>query len=245
MNRHTLLLIIISAWILSACSGGIPKLFWDVDNGQPAYARGHGTNTQAKGRAPLDVPPELRKDIEVPMPDKVASQAASNAANSSGVTQEHRQAVAGSAVSLNARRYDYTAAQVFSSVIDAMTALNMPVASVDSPSGTLTTEWVGQDVNSSNVYIVSSMLKMFGGGKATKVRYRYVVRVLRVKAGQSQLKQTQLEVRTLGQQFTNHWQNVPLKKKVSNELFAAVEEQLARLKQGAVIPFQSSGAEIK
>jgi len=234
MNRYNLLFITLSACLLSACSGGIPKMFWDVGDGSgPAYARGQGSGAHAQGRAPLDVPPELRKDIEVPMPDKVATQAAST---SSGVTLKHKQAVAGTAVSLNARRYSFKAAQVFSAVIDAMTALNMPVSSVDSPSGTLTTAWVGQDVNSSNVYIVSSVMKMFGQGKATKIRYRYVVRVLRVPSGQ-----TQLEVRTLGQQYTNHWSNVQIKKKVSNELFVAVEEQLTRLKQPA--PTNTSSGE--
>jgi len=242
MKRYPLLLAIISVTMLSACSGGsgLPKLFWDVNEGKgPAYARGQATGTHATSRAPLDVPPELRKDIEVPMPDKVASGAA---ASSSGVTQERQQAVAGSAVSLHARRYDFTTAQVFSATIDAMTALNMPVDSVDSPSGTLTTEWVGYDVNSSNIYLVSSAMSMFGAGPTTKVRYRYVVRVLRV----SPVK-TQLEVRTLGQQFANnHWSNAPIKKKVSNELFAAVEEQLARLKQSVVKPVEaSSGQQIR
>jgi hypothetical protein len=223
MKRYSLLLIFMSGWMFSACSSGMPQLFWEVEDNKPDYARGHSAGAQANGRAPLDVPPELRKEIEVPMPDKVATEAA---AHSSGVTQERKEAVAGSAVSLHARRYDYTPAQVFSATIDAMTALNMPVDSVDSPSGTVTTEWVGKDVNSSNVYVVSSLMNMFGAGAPTKVRYRYVVRVLR--AG----NQSQLEVRTLGQQYANqHWSNVPLKQKVSNELFAAVEEQLARLKK--------------
>jgi len=240
MKRYTLLLIILSAWTLSACSGGMPKLFWDVNDGKgPAYARSQTTGAQARGRAPLDVPPELRKEIEVPMPDKVATEAA---ASSSGVSKDRKQAVAGSAVSLHARRYDFTAPQVFSAAIDAMTALNMPVDSVDSPSGTLTTEWVGHDVNSSNIYLVSSALRMFGAGPPTKVRYRYVVRVLR--AGPSK---SQLEVRTLGQQFANnHWSSAPIKKKVSNELFAAVEEQLARLKQPTVQPLNAaSGQQIR
>jgi len=231
MKQYTLLLIVLSAWLLSACSGGAPQLFWDVGDNKPDYMHGQSAGAQANGRVPLDVPPELRKEIEVPMPDKIATEAA---ANSSGVTQEHKKAVAGSAVSLHARRYDYTTAQVFSATIDAMTALNMPVDSVDSPSGTVTTEWVGKDVNSSNVYVVSSLMNMFGAGAPLKVRYRYVVRVLR--AGD----QSQLEVRTLGQQYANHhWSNVPLKQKVSNELFAAVEEQLARLKKPVAAPDQS------
>jgi len=231
MKRHTLLLIIISGWMISACSGGMPQMFWDIDDNKPDYARGQSAGAQAKGRAPLDVPPELRKELQVPMPDKVATEAA---ANSSGVTQERKEAVAGTAVSLHARRYGYTAAQVFSATIDAMTALNMPVDSVDSPSGTLTTEWVGKDVNSSNVYVVSSLMNMFGAGAPTRVRYRYVVRVLRVG------DQSQLEVRTLGQQYANnHWSNVPLKQKVSDELFAAVEEQLARLNKPVTPPVQA------
>jgi len=242
MKRYTLLFTIISAWALSACSGGngLPKLFWSLDDGKgPAYARSQATGVQATGRAPLDVPPELREELQVPMADKVATEAA---ASSSGVTKDRRQAVAGSAVSLHARRYDFTAAQVFSAAIDAMTALNMPVDSVDSPSGTLTTEWVGHDVNSSNMYIVSSALRMFGAGPPSRVRYRYVVRVLRAGPNKSQL-----EVRTLGQQYANnHWSNAPIKKRVSNELFAAVEEQLARLKQPIVKPVNgASGQQIR
>jgi len=84
------------------------------------------------------------------------------------------------------------------------------------------------------VYVLSSVLRMFGQGKATKVRYRYVVRVLRVG------DQSQLEVRTLGQQYANnHWSNVPLKQKVSDELFAAVEEQLGRLNKPVTTPVQA------
>lgn len=223
MNRHTLLLTLISAWLLSACSG-MPKLFWDVNEGkdQPAYASGSKSGSSAQARAPLDVPPDLRKEIEVPMPDHVASDAA---AQSSGVTPARKQAVAGKAVSLNARRYDATPAQLFSAVVDAMTALNLPVDSVDSPSGTVTTEWIGKDINTPNTY-VTSVLNMFGGA-TSKVRYRYIVRVMRVGESGSQL-----EVRTLGQKYANnHWFNAQLKQKVADELIDAVEEQLGRLKR--------------
>jgi len=201
-------------------------MVWSVDDKTPAYAGSHA-GAQAPGRPPLDVPPSLRDDIEVPMPDKVA---AASTTRSSVLTPVHKQAVAGKAVSLDARRYAFTPAQAFSAVVDAMTALNLPVASVDSPSGTLTTDWIGQDVNTSNTNVgVSNILGMFGQGKARKVRYRYIVRVLRTGEGN-----TQIEVRTLGQALTSHWYNVPMKKKVANQLFSAIEEQLARLKQPAV-----------
>lgn len=224
MKRYPLLLTLtLSAWLLSACSGGMPKLFWSADSNKPAYARGESNSAQGNSRAPLDVPPELRKDIEVPMPNKIAVEAAS--ANVSVASKQYSAAVAGSAVSLDARRYAFAAAQVFSAVVDAMTALNLPVSSVDSPSGTITTEWVSQNVNSANSYF-SAAMKMVGAGGPSKVRYRYVVRVLRVSDAN-----TQLEIRTLGQQFSNsHWFSATIKKKVANELFSGVEEQLARLK---------------
>lgn len=208
---------------------------WSVDDKTPAYASSH-SGAQAQGRPPLDVPPSLRNDIEVPMPDKVATTIATK---STAITPAHKQAVAGKAVSLDARRYDFTPAQVFSAVVDAMTALNLPVASVDSPSGTLTTDWIGKNVNTANTNVgVSNILGMFGQGKARKVRYRYIVRVLRTGAGK-----TQMEVRTLGQALTNHWFNAPMKKKVANQLFSAIEEQLARLKQPAFKPATTSSGE--
>ena len=226
MKRYLLLLTLtFSVCLLSACSGSMPKLLWSTsDSGSPAYAGGKSATPQAKSRVPLDVPPELRKDIEVPMPDKVAVEAASGKVVSPAI-RARSAAVAGSAVSLDARRYNFTAAQLFSGVVDAMTALNLPVSSVDSPSGTVTTEWVSQNLNNTNSYM-NSALNMFGGGGPTKVRYRYVVRVLRVSD-----TNTQLEIRTLGQQYANHhWSSVALKKKVANELFSSAEEQLARLK---------------
>jgi len=224
MKRYPLLLTLtLSVWLLSACSGGMPQLFWSADSNKPAYARGESNPAHANSRAPLDVPPELRKDIDVPMPDKIAVETAAGKVRAPG--QQSGAAVSGSAVSLDARRYSFTAAQLFSAVVDAMTALNLPVSSVDSPSGTITTDWVSQNVNSPNSYF-SAAMKMVGAGGASKVRYRYVVRVLRVNDAN-----TQLEIRTLGQQLVNsHWSSVTIKKKVANELFSGVEEQLARLK---------------
>jgi len=76
-----------------------------------------------------------------------------------------------------------------------------------------------------NVY-VDVVTGMFGGGP-THTRYRYVVRVLRVSD-----HQTQLEIRTLGQQFINkHWVNTPLKINPTEELFSAVEERIPRAEE--------------
>jgi len=233
MKRSSLLLMILAGWLLSACGGGIPKMLWGLDEGKgPSYAQDQAGGAQSQRRLPLDIPPELRKDIEVPMPDQVAP---APVTTHSSVTKDRKQAVAGTAVSLDARRYDYTPGQVFSASIDAMTALNLPVGSVDSPSGTVTTEWMSQNINSPNATVLTSALNMFGVGSPSRVRYRYVVRVLRTAS-----RQSQLEIRTLGQQFVNnHWSNAPLKKKVADELFAAVEEQLARLKKPIISPVDS------
>jgi len=211
----------------------LPQTVWEVDDGSqgPAYARGSdGSHTQAGSRVPLDVPPELRQELEVPMPDQVAVDAASGAGTK--IDKVRKQAMAGNAVSLDARQYNVPPALLFSSVLDAMTALNLPVDSVDSPSGTLTTEWVRRDSTSQNTYVDSAM-SLFGGGP-THERYRYVVRIFR--AGQ----QSQLEIRTLGQRFVNkHWVNTPLKIKLANELFTAVEEQLTRRKTPKTVPVQA------
>jgi len=236
MKRISLIIVMfISSGALNACIGlpSLGNLFYPVEDNKPAYARGGHDDTSAKGRAPLDVPPELRKDIEVPMPDKIATEAAQGDV---GIPANVKKLIAGKAVSLDAHVYKRTPAQVFSAVVDAMTSLNMPVSSVDSPSGTITTEWVRKDSSNANAYLASAM-DMFGGGP-THTRYRFVVRVLRMKDGG-----TQLQIRTLGQQFTNrHWMDKPIKRKVANELFSAVEERLAQLvpltpnNEGASLP---------
>jgi len=198
---------------LAACSNP-PKLFWDIDEGSDkAAAKEQATPV----RHALEVPPELRGELEVPMPDRVAP------ADAGARLDRAKAVVAGKAVSLDARVYEARPDQVFSAVIDAMTALNLPVDSVDSPSGTITTDWVRDNANSPSA-MVGVVNQLFGGG-VQATRYRYIVRVFR-QGG----KRTQLQIRTLGQVFINHhWVNKPIKRKVANELFGAVEEQLARL----------------
>ena len=200
----------------------MPQLFWPVDDHKPDYVRG-SKSADAKSRPPLEVPPELRREVEVPMPDAVAAKAARGDA---GLSEQEKAAVAGKAVSLDARLYPNAPAEVFSAALDAMTALNLPVQSVDSPSGTITTTWVRPDSNSPNSYLAAA-LNVVGAGP-TYTRYRFVIRILRAK------QQTMLQVRTLGQQFINrHWVNKPIQRKVSNEIFSAVEERLSKPSKSA------------
>ncbi len=217
---------IFASLFLAGCQSGMPQLFWSADDNTPDYARSSSSHAQGDSRVPLDVPPELRKDIEMPMPDQVAV----NAARGDQVTKA---AVAGKAIALNQRSYPADPATVFSATVDAMTYLNMPVQSVDSPSGVITSDWIRPNSNSDNSYL-SALTGMVGAGPV-HVRYRFIVRVFRAGNDQSIL-----EIRTLGQQFANsHWVNKQIKKKVSLELFSAVEEQLARLKKTAAVPDQA------
>jgi len=221
MQRFPRLLSFIPILLMAGCQGlSMPQMFWSSDDSKPDYARGSNDNPRtAGGRAPLNVPPELRKQIEVPMPDQVAIDAAQGEVK---ISPEEKKAIAGKAVSLDERIYDQSPAVVFSAVIDAMTATNFPVDSVDSPSGTITTAWIRADSNNMNVYVGAAM-NVFGAGPV-HTRYRFIVRVFRMKDGK-----TQLQIRTLGQQFSNrHWVNKRLKRKVAGELFSAVEERIGQ-----------------
>ncbi len=220
MNKRTLFPLAFAAFAaisLTACSGGMPKLFWDVDEGkdQPAYARGSGA-ANAPSRAPLDVPPELRTEIELPKAEAVGAK------GGGPLPQKYRASVAGKAVRLDARFYpNRTPAEVFSAVVDAMTALNLPVDSVDSPSGIITSDWVKKGSTSGMI--------LFGFGGSKLVRYRYIVRVYKAQSDKGETG-AQLEVRTLGQVFEagKGWVTKRIKQKPVAELFDAVGEQLAR-----------------
>jgi len=210
MKKPLTLLILSSGWLLAACSSGMPQLFYPIEDAQKS-----AEIATKNSRAPLEVPPELRGEATVPIPENIARE-----------TEPERiraKAVTGKAVSLDARIYEQRPGEVFSAVVDAMTSLNMPVDSVDSPSGVITTEWIRKDASTSTAYM-NSVMNMFGGGKASHVRHRFVVRILRM-----QKKGTRLEIRTLGQAFINkHWVNKKFKIKLTNDLFSAVEEQLIR-----------------
>jgi uncharacterized lipoprotein len=209
------LIFVTALFGLSACADRPMFMPWGDDADKPDYARGTSGPSTAQSRGPLDVPPSLRGDVEVPTPDSIASQ-------NGELTAQTKKLFAGKAVALDAKLYATDAANVFSAVIDAMTALNMPVQSVDSPSGTVTTDWIRQSSASATSSFASGI---FGGDGVQAIRYRFVVRVLR-QATEEKV-QTRLEIRTVGQAFINkHWVNRHIKRKVNAELFSAVDERL-------------------
>ncbi len=202
---------------LTACSDRA-FFYSNEDANKPAYEQGGQQSGSADSRAPLDVPPQLMGDVEVPSPGEIATK-------SGRMSSADKKLIAGKAVSLDAKVYETSAAQVFSAVVDSMTALNLPVQSVDSPSGTLTTDWIRQASVEANV--ASSVFSgMFGGDGVQAFRYRFVVRVLRQKVEEAEV--TRLEVRTIGQAYINRaWVNRQVVRKASDELFSAVDERLS------------------
>jgi len=209
--------VILAGMMLTACSGKTFSLFGDneLENAQVAGDSGMAQAPDSQGE--MSHP---RGDASVPLPGQVA-------------VKEHiagiDQAIAGEKATLDTRIYDDSASRVFSSVVDALTALNMPIQRVNSSSGLITTDWIWQNANTVNVAL--------SNGRMQTVRYRFFVRLARRPSS----GKVQLEIRTLGQtRIDKEWVTGPLKRKVSEELFSAVEEQLARhgpkkMGQGAVI----------
>ncbi|MDX8395431.1 MAG: hypothetical protein R8K22_03355 [Mariprofundaceae bacterium] len=215
MKMKRIYLTLIITFMLAGCAG-MPSLIMPHQDDKPAYARGGSGSASAPSRAPLDVPPSLVADVEVPMPEQVSVDGVTL------VSAQEMKSIAGKAVSLEARLYDLETAKVFSSVIDALTSLNRPVQSVDSPSGTVTTDWIRRNVDNSIRQNISSI---FGGDGVQATRYRFIIRVFRQKV--EGVDKTRLEIRTLGQGFINrHWVNRSIKRKVSEDLFSAIEERL-------------------
>jgi len=215
--------LFIVAILVSACASAkqiIPGdlIMWHDDE-KPAYANGSTSANRAASREPLDVPPELRAKLELPGADTIGSDV-----DEKILPKKYQEAVAGKAVALDARVYQLTPAEVFSSVVDAMTSLNIPVESVDSPSGIVTSDWIRRGVHS---------MGLFGGAAGNLTRHRFIVRVYRATVEEKLM--TRLEVRVLGQVYTDRrWVNKPIKRAVAKELFSAVDEQLTRMKATAL-----------
>jgi hypothetical protein len=221
-NIKLLLTLFVTTILLTACADR-PLLIWHDDD-KPAYAKGGKSAGKAASREPLDVPPELRAKLELPGAESIASNV-----DEKVLPKKYQEAVAGKAVSLDARMYKLTPAEVFSAVVDAMTSLNMPVDSVDSPSGIVTSDWIRRGAHS---------IGIFGGDAGNVTRHRFIIRVYRAKLEDKLM--TKLEIRVLGQSFRNRrWVNKPFKRTVSKELFTAVEEQLTRMKATA-LPLEST-----
>jgi len=221
MKKMTLPFIAFIVLMLSSCSGGLtmPKVFWDNKEGGSSHSS--KVEKAIEKREALVVPPELRGEIELPAADEVASQH-----DPALLSEKYKQAVAGKHVALDARVYPVTADKVFSAVVDGMTSLNLPVQSVDSRSGIVTTDWVRKGSHSSVSGMLGGMVGMGGPGPT---QHRFVVRVFRIKMGEKVM--SKLEVRVLLQSFiARHWVNKRANKKIALELFSAVEEQLTRMK---------------
>jgi len=217
MKRYLLFIPLIS--LLPACG---PLIIPNEQVG-PAYSQASSTERAGgKQRAPLDVPPELKAELEMPMAGEIASRT-----DDKILSSEYQNAVAGKAISLDAKVYRIEAPKVFSAVVDAMTSMNIPVDSVDSPSGIITSDWIRRGANST----ASLGLSIFGDIGDTPVRHRYIVRIYRAKLKDSEA--TKLEIRVHGQSAVNgSWKNKPFKHKASEQLFVATEEQLQRMQYG-------------
>jgi len=226
MKKTIALIISLASLTLTSCGGAMPQMFWDGDDDK-AVRSSSVTEKNAEKRAPLDIPPELRAEMEMPAASEVATHA-----DNKLLPKAYAQAVAGKSVSLDARVYPATADKVFSAVVDAMTSLNFPVSSVDSRSGIITTDWIRKGANSSSIATVLGGI--VGVGAGNMVQHRYVVRVFRMKSGEK--VSTKLEIRVLLQEFiAKHWVNKPPKRKVTLELFSSIEEQLTRMQAIAPI----------
>lgn len=214
-NIRLLLTLLVTAILLASC-GDRAFVYWHDDD-KPDYAKSGQATGKAAKREPLDVPPELRAKLKLPESESIASNV-----DEKVLPKKYQEAVAGKGVSLNARMYSQTPAEVFSAVVDAMTSLNMPVDSVDSPSGIVTSDWIRRGVNSLNIGA------LFGDNSNKVTRHRFIVRVYRAMMEEKQM--TKLEIRVLGQALqSQRWVNRPIKREVTKELFVAVEEQLTRM----------------
>ncbi|ATX83016.1 hypothetical protein Ga0123462_2182 [Mariprofundus ferrinatatus] len=204
MNPMRIALIASLALALSAC-GGMPKLFWEADGGQGAQQdsdlQGEASHAQTAAS------PESRSGYVMPVAGVVGSKAGA-------MPEAYKGMLAGRAVTLDARTFNAQPGRVLSSVVDAMFSLNIPVDVVDSPNGIITSDWVREGENDPT----------FQPSIIGFTRHSFVVRVVAESEGSSML-----EVHTIGQEYvSSQWEDRPLKRKVSEELFSAVDELLKR-----------------
>jgi len=199
---------------LSGCVNKDTKFMWAVDEGKDTSHA--AKQVVAESRPPLDVPPSLLGKVRMPHAEQIAV--------AKVMPKRIEKAITGKQVALDAKVYEKPAADVFSAVLDAMTALNLPVQSVDSASGTLTTDWVRQRSKS------ASYVSVLGGSGVMAVRYRFVTRVLNQSMkGDDGIDKTvtRFEIHTVAQAYkNNHWSNTKLARRFSKELFSRVDENL-------------------
>ncbi len=205
--------------LLAGCSSGGPLImFYDTQDKPTEAGPSENNGRNVTSSVPVEASLDSHGKTEVPMPDKIAVQRT----DSSHVTDKVAtvdESGAGKTASLDVRAYNTSAALLFSAVVDGMTALNLPIEHLNSPSGRVVTDWVRSDAGQLNP-----------SDGSTRTRYRYVAKVFRSENGEH----AKLEVQTLSQAFVKrHWTNKAMPRKVSNELFDAVEEQLGVAAQSA------------
>ncbi len=197
--------------MLQACSG-MPKLFWDTEDGRGGAAV---AKTPAESESPhLASRPIEQSKRELPMAERVGGHAAIGE-----LPEKYSKLLNGDSVATVARSYKQSIAGVYSAAVDAMVSLNIPLESVDSANGILASDWVRKGENSLVMPDVTNY-----------TRHRYVIHVRRAASELGDM--TILEVHVVGQFFEkSKWIDRLLERKVSDELFMAVEEQLSRMHQ--------------
>jgi hypothetical protein len=200
----------------------MPKLFWDTDEDRYESDIASGSPPQSvPGTEPPtlsdDIAPELHANRQLPMAGDIGI-----TASAGRLPEKYRQLLVSQTSTLNTRTYGQPIAEIFSAAVDAMTSLNIPVESVDSPNGVVISDWIRKGENNLSMPSIKSY-----------TRHRFIVYIYRT--GKKSGNITGMEVHVLGQTFHNrHWINSPIKRKVSEELFTAVDEQLARMKATAL-----------
>ncbi|WP_100278513.1 hypothetical protein [Mariprofundus aestuarium] len=184
----------------------MPKLLWETGGGQTQQDHAlEVSDTEAV--KPQKVSQVAKTEYEIPMAGRVGARAGA-------LPDKFSRMLEGRAVTLENRFYSAQPGQLFSASADAMYSLNIPVDIVDSPNGIITSDWVRAGDN--NPSLVPSIVGY--------TRHRFLLRVL-VDSGDK----AGLEVRVIGQEYENsQWVDRKLKRNVSEELFAAVGEQLMR-----------------
>jgi len=222
MKLKLYITMLAAAFLATGCINKDTKFAWAVgEGGSKSIAAEQASKVKVPARAPIKVPPQLLGKIEVPHAEQIAVVKTMPKAVAVIV------AAAGTQVALDAKVYPQAADQVFSGVLNAMTGLNLPVQSVDSPSGTITTDWIRKNSKS------ASVMNMLGGSDVLGVRYRFVTRVLRQVKHQddgSDVKVTRFEIHTVAQAYKHkHWVNTRLARHYAKELFSRVDEEIGKL----------------
>jgi|GEM_PF-2701019 len=224
--RPTYSLILVLPLLLAGCTG-MPKLFWDIDEGKKstptasgaASTSGDSTSGQSARRS-LEVPPELQGKVELPTDATASQESGDSTPGTIATVQPAAQApVKARVVNANSRDYSIGTEPLFAVAVDAISARKLPLQSVDGASGTITTDWAYSDSDSA---IADSVLGLFGAA-SSKYRYRLVARIRALDGAQS----ARLTFNVLGQRLdSGRWVNRSLDNKLIDALFKSVEKNL-------------------